>query len=337
MRCPDAVACRHGGGRTTAMALQAVSWSPAGVPAVDRVDAWQEAISATHLPWALRPGQSDGRGPTESLVDYRVGDLALVDCRCGPCAGHRGRAEQARTDTDTLGILFVRDGEELIEAGDERVIVRPGSALVWRSSEAVRFVVPGPLHKWTLLLPAMRVPALARPGVRLIEGSGVRLLIGLLGTTLESASTLDDAMGLPIADAAVDLLTGALPVDAVPGDPTAATWVRVSAYVRQHLSDPELSPARMAAAGFVSLRSLYALFAARDDTPARYVRRLRLAAARRTLERAGTRVTVAEVAHGCGFRDQATFGRAFRAAYGCTPDEARRAANTRTGRSPSQS
>ena len=43
------------------------------------------------------------------------------------------------------------------------------------------------------------------------------------------------------------------------------------------------------------------------------------------LERAGTRVTVAEVAHGCGFRDQATFGRAFRAEYGCTPDEVRRA------------
>ena len=32
--------------------------------------------------------------------------------------------------------------------------------------------------------------------------------------------------------------------------------------------------------------------------------------------------------HGCGFSDQATFGRAFRAAYSRTPDEVRR------GRSP---
>lgn len=307
------------------MALQAVSWSPAGVPAADRVDAWRDAISASHLPWALQRERADGPAPSESLVDYRVGDLTLVDCRCGPCAGHRGRAEQARTDTDAVGILFVRAGEELIEVGDEREVVRPGSALVWRSSEAVRFIVPGPLHKWTLLLPAMRIPALARPGVRLIEGSGVRPLIGLLGTTLESASSLDDAMGLPIADAAVDLLTGVLSAAAVPGDPTAATWTRVSTYVRQHLSDPQLSPARLAAAGLVSLRSLYALFEARGDTPGRYVRRLRLAAARRRLERCGTRVTVAEVAHGCGFRDQATFGRAFRAEYGCTPDEVRRA------------
>ncbi|MGY1987876.1 helix-turn-helix domain-containing protein [Blastococcus sp. SYSU DS0669] len=295
------------------------------MPAADRVDAWREAISSSHLPWALQPGQSDGPAPTESLIDYRVGDLSLVDCWCGPCAGHRGPTERARTDTDTVGVLFVRAGEELVEIGDERLVVRPGSALVWRSSEAVRFVVPGPLHKWTLLLPATRVPALARPGVRLIEASGVRLLAGLLGTTMEWASTLDGAMGLPVADAAVDLLTGALPRDAAPADPTAATWARVSAYVRQHLSDPDLSPARMAAAGFVSLRSLYALFAARDDTPARYVRRLRLAAARRELERAGTRMTVAEVAHGCGFRDQTTFGRAFRAEYGRSPDEVRRA------------
>ena len=305
------------------MALQAVSWSPAEVSPADRVDAWREAISASHLPWALQPGEPDGPAPTERLTDYRVGDLTLVDCRCGPCGGHRGRSEQARTDTDTVGVLFVRAGEELIEVGDERMVVRPGSALVWRSSESVRFVVPGPLHKWTLLLPAARIPALARPGARLIGGGGVRLLTALLGTTLGSASTLDGALGMPVADAAVDLLTGTLPEG--PAEPDAATWTRVSDHVRRHLRDPDLSPARMAAAGFVSLRSLYALFAAREDTPSRYVRRLRLAAARRELERGGTRVTVAEVAHGCGFRDQATFGRAFRAEYGRTPDEVRRA------------
>lgn len=307
------------------MALQAVSWSPTDVPADDRVDAWREAISASHLPWALQPGEPAGPTPAESLTDYRVGDLTLVDCRCGPCAGHRGAAEQAQTDTDAVGVLFVRAGEELIEVGDERLLVQPGSALLWRSSEALRFVVPGALHKWTLLLPASRVPALARPGARRISGGAVQLLTALLGTTMLSASTLDRALGMPVADAAVDLLTGALEEDRAPGDPTAASWARVSAYVRRHLRDPDLSPARMAAAGFVSLRSLYALFAARDDTPTRYVRRLRLTAARRELERAGMRVSVAEVAHGCGFRDQATFGRAFRAEYGRTPDEVRRA------------
>lgn len=304
------------------MALQAVSWSPAEVPTADRVDAWREAISATHLPWALRPGEPDGPAPVEGLVDYRVGDLALVDCRCGPCAGHRGRREHARTDADAVGVLFVREGEELIEVGDERLVVRPGSALVWRSSESVRFVVPGPLHKWTLLLPASRVPALARPGVRLLEAGGVRLLTALLGTTLDAAGTLDGALGTPVADAVVDLLAGAAPSGGAPGD--AATWLRVSTYVRQHLRDPDLTPARMAAAGLVSLRSLYGLFATREDTPSRYVRRLRLAAARRELERSGTGVTVAEVAHGWGFRDQATFGRAFRSEYGRTPDDVRR-------------
>ncbi|SFE54697.1 helix-turn-helix domain-containing protein [Blastococcus tunisiensis] len=310
------------------MGLQAVSWNPAAVPAADRVDAWREAISASHLPWALQPGESGGPAPAESLTDYRLGDLTLVDCRCGPCAGHRGRAEHARTDSDSVGVLFVRAGEELVEVDDERLVVRPGSALVWRSSESVRFVVPGPLHKWTLLLPAARVPALARPGARLLGGGGVRLLTALLGTTLESAGSLEGGLDAPVADAAVDLLTAALQREAVPGD--ASTWARVTAYVRTHLRDPELSPAAMAAAGFVSLRSLYAVFAARDETPSRYVRRLRLTAARRELERAGTRVTVAEVAHGCGFRDQATFGRAFRAEYGCTPDEVRRGLRTVT-------
>lgn len=305
------------------MTLEAVHWSPAAIPEADRADAWCEAISATHLPWSLRPGEALP-GLVGELTSYRIGDLTLVDCRCGPCSGHRGRSQFAATDTDAVGVLFVRAGSELVEVDGARVVVRPGSALVWRSGEEVRFRVPGELHKWTLLLPASRLPELARSDVRLLDGAAVELLAALLGTTMRAAGAMDGRLGLPVADAAVDLLAGALPGAVPAGDPSSGAWVRVSAYVHRHVRDPDLTPERMAAAGFVSLRSLYALFAARGDTPGRYVRRLRLEAARRELARAGTRVTVAEVAHGCGFRDQATFGRAFRAAYGRTPDEVRR-------------
>ena len=69
-----------------------------------------------------------------------------------------------------------------------------------------------------------------------------------------------------------------------------------------------------------------ALFAAHQEAPARYVRRLRLEGAHRDLQRAGSAGTVAVVASSWGFADQATFGRNFRAAYGRTPGEVRRAA-----------
>jgi AraC-like DNA-binding protein len=158
----------------------------------------------------------------------------------------------------------------------------------------------------------------------LLDPTAVGLLTALLGTTMSSAAHLVGALCMPIADAAVDLLAGALPGSA-PAEPSdEATWLRVTTYVQRHLREPDLTPEAMAAAGLVSLRSLYALFAARGDTPARYVRRRRLEAAHRELVRRGTAVSVAQVAHAWGFGDQATFSRAFRSAYGRTPDDVRR-------------
>lgn len=296
------------------MPLVAERWTPPELPRSERDDAFREAVGETHLPWSLESGPAVP-GPVE-LTRYRVGDLALVDCRCGPCAGSRGRAQLAATDADLVGVLFVREGLELVEVGGSRVVVRPGAALLWRADQPVRFRVPGRLHKWTLLVPSSRLPA--APG-GLLDGTAAGLLAALVGTTLSSAGALDGRLGQPVADALIDLLAATLtPVD---DDPA---WSRVAGYVAAHLREPWLSPASIAAGAYVSVRSLYGLCAARGTTPAGYVRRLRLEGARRDLTRRGTAVTVAAVAHGWGFGDAATFGRGFRAAFGCTPDDVRR-------------
>ncbi|MGY1618497.1 helix-turn-helix domain-containing protein [Geodermatophilus sp. SYSU D00691] len=295
------------------MALATQRWRPAELPPDERADAFREAVSATHLPWSVTP---EGEGADDDgLTRYRLGDLALVDCRCGPCSGHRGRAQFAATDDDAVGVLFVRAGAEQVEVAGERLLVRAGEAVLWRGDEPVRFRVPGRLHKWTLLVPRARLP---RTGARLLEGSAVGLLTALLGTAVRDAGALDDRLAPPLADAVVDLLAGALQE---PSDDDAA-WLRVTAYVHRHLREPDLTPDRIAAAGYLSRRSLYALFATRGETPAGYVRRARLAAARRDLECG--RGTVASVAAAWGFADQATFGRNFRVLYGRTPGEVRR-------------
>ena len=307
------------------MALAVERWRPASVAEGDRAEAFRELICATHLPWSLTPEAEAPPAEDASLTRYRIGDLTFVDCCCGPCGGHRSRSEIAATDEEALGVLFVRSGEEHVEQGGERSVLLPGSALVWRSDEPVRFRVPGRLRKWTLLVPRSRLPAdFAGRGV--LAPATAALLVGLLGSTLRMAGALDARLGMPVADAAVGLLAEALPGRRC-GEPSLdAAWLRITVYVQANLRDPDLTPERLAGAGYVSLRSLYALFADRGETPARYVRRRRLEAARRELERRGTAVSVAEVAHGSGFRDHATFSRAFRALYGETPDEVRRGA-----------
>ncbi|MCZ7436308.1 helix-turn-helix domain-containing protein [Micromonospora sp. WMMC241] len=129
---------------------------------------------------------------------------------------------------------------------------------------------------------------------------------------------------------ALDLLAGTLagrldverdlPVD------TRITGLRarVTAFVRQHLTDPDLTPATVAAAHHLSVRSLHRLFEGTGTTVGALIRTGRLERAARELADPGLgRLSVARIAARCGFAQPAHFSRAFRAAYGSSPAEHR--------------
>jgi AraC-like DNA-binding protein len=95
---------------------------------------------------------------------------------------------------------------------------------------------------------------------------------------------------------------------------------RVRAYVQQQLTDPELTPERIAAAHSVSVRQLYKTCAAGGMSLEQWIIGRRLEAARAELRTpAGLRRPVAATARACGFRDPSHFSRRFRAAYGLRP------------------
>jgi AraC-like DNA-binding protein len=100
----------------------------------------------------------------------------------------------------------------------------------------------------------------------------------------------------------------------------AGRMLAVEAYIAEHLADPGLQPAAIAAAHHMSLRSLYQLFQERDTSVASWIRNQRLERARRDLTDPALRaMPVHRVAARWGFRDHSTFTRAFRAAYGLSP------------------
>ncbi|ROO88187.1 AraC-like DNA-binding protein [Actinocorallia herbida] len=106
--------------------------------------------------------------------------------------------------------------------------------------------------------------------------------------------------------------------------------VRVLAYVRAHLTDPDLTPARVAAVHNISLRSLYRLCDDNGLSLEQWIIRRRLEGARRDLiapEHAHR--TVQAVARSWGFASPTHFARRFRGAFGLTPTEARRQGDDR--------
>jgi AraC-like DNA-binding protein len=99
---------------------------------------------------------------------------------------------------------------------------------------------------------------------------------------------------------------------------------RILVYMEQRLADPRLSPEGIAAAHRISRRYLYKLLAEQGYTVSGWIREQRLARCRRDLaDPALDHLPLGAIGGRWGFPDPAHFSRAFKAAYGMSPREAR--------------
>jgi AraC-like DNA-binding protein len=110
-----------------------------------------------------------------------------------------------------------------------------------------------------------------------------------------------------------------------PNTSRRALVLRVHAFIEDRLGDPRLTPATIARAHHVSLRSLYKLFEEEHASVAGLIRERRLERCRRDLlDPSLGEVPVSAIAARWGLTNAAHFSRAFRAAYGASPVEYRR-------------
>jgi AraC-like DNA-binding protein len=111
-----------------------------------------------------------------------------------------------------------------------------------------------------------------------------------------------------------------------------ALLTTIQAFIQQHLGDPQLSPATIAAAHHISLRSLCQLFHDEGLTVAGWIRRRRLECCRRDLSDPALGFhPVAAIAARWGYSSASDFSRAFRAVHGLPPSEYRRSARSVKG------
>ncbi|MFV0253732.1 MAG: helix-turn-helix domain-containing protein [Beutenbergiaceae bacterium] len=287
---------------------------------------WERMLSENHLEWSLDelfwPEESFSAGVRRRAL----GDLILVDCACDPSTGHRGQGQVARTDGEYFVLLMTLAGREVVEQGPDQSQLRPGSAVVWDSERPARYRVQQRLRKRSLIVPKSALGELGTRG-RLRPGSvlhaqqpAMRLLAGYLDTI---AHTIDDLPLQSIAavrNATLELLGAALHAAASDGArPAAAVLTQAQRYIDEHLRDPALSPAAVASAVGVSLRTLHRLFSGAEVGVAEHIRMRRLAVARDDIL-AGASITA--TARRMQFSDGSHFTRSFKQAYGHTPREA---------------
>lgn len=282
-----------------------------------------DAISASHLPWALDLG--DDRAPVSTRWD--LGDPWVVGCRIGRMTGRRGRAELRSTPGEYVAVLLVHRGTEYLSQEGRTAEVTAGGAALWDGVRPVECFTASRLDKHTMFVPrallAEAVPDLDAALVRAIPDSAdLRLLHAWLQTATRHED-LEPDTAQRAGRMALDLLNAALARARDGSSGThAVLLLQVKAFLDRNLSDPTLTLDTVAKANAVSLRYLHLLFQGSGETAREYLRRRRLERAKQLLTSGGP--AVSDVAGRCGFDSPSSFSRAYRAHYGMTPREARR-------------
>ncbi|MCW0211784.1 MAG: helix-turn-helix domain-containing protein [Pseudonocardia sp.] len=311
------------------VAWDAGGFSLAGVPEAEREELWEHVVSETHVGMSLRFAADRPRRPFHGAVRRRrVGDLSLVDAECDPCGGTRGRSRIAGSEDDLVAVLVTRSGGELLARGEAQADLRPGSLLIWESHRPARFAVRGRFAKRTLIARRTALDEVLGRGWSVGEripspaSPAARILVDYLDV-LAGADPLPPSAAGPARNAALELFAGLIRsgTDEPAPAPAPALRTAMEAWIDRNLQSGEVTPAAIAAAHGVSVRTVYRTFEPTGDTVGALVRARRLARARGELRAGVTPISL--IARRWGFADSSHFSRAFKARYGRSPSDYR--------------
>jgi AraC-like DNA-binding protein len=283
---------------------------------------------------------------------------ALIGLRCRTLDSPLLEATERNLQLDSVGLARVVGTSHVVERDAALIRRRPSEAVVlyfslvgeafFYSEDGVRTVGPGQL----LVCDADR--AFMRGFSRGLDELVVKVPRSVFGDltgvgSLEHPMVLDFAKGGNVHATALAHHVGRATrsVDPVPPDEWSilelisvlttgarddlhrAHRAAARSYIEHRLGDPSLSASQIADAVGISARHLSRVFAADGTSVPRHVLGRRLEVARALLETpAGATMSIAQVAHRCGFTSAAHFSRAFTARFEARASDVRRAAVT---------
>ncbi|WP_407287017.1 helix-turn-helix domain-containing protein [Streptomyces sp. BP-8] len=310
------------------------------VPAADRLSYWAERLEQTHAPMHLSSDHSDDFRATQRVLD--LGAVSVWPATIPQVVMRRTPRLIRQSDPELYHLSFVVGGTGAGRWDDHEVVYQPSdlvindSSLPWeiRGDRAPVTTVGAEIPK--ALLPLPRGGARRTVPRRMTTRSGIgallaQFLLRLSADTTPYRPSDGPRLGTVLTDLVIALFAHALETDsALPPDTRRRTlMLRIKRFVHEHLHDPGLSPAVIAAAHHISVSYLHRLFQHEEATVASWIRLRRLEAARRDLTDPALRsAPIHALAARRGFSCAADFSRAFRNAYGTPPKDYRRHALT---------
>ncbi|QCB97877.1 helix-turn-helix domain-containing protein [Arthrobacter sp. PAMC25564] len=300
---------------------------------------WGAMVSSTLLALDM---QTDHPESFTARMRNRVqGGIHLAEIEASGHAARRG-AERVGADGGSLVLCHVLSGEGYIVQDGRQAQLGPGDFGFYQTGRPVEVVVPTGFNILFLKFPqslitlsSLQIAELVAE--RLDSRSGLApALAGLLGGLNSVVDNLTPELQMLTLHNAVDLTSTMMGHELALADspePAGQKRVRfegIAAYIDAHLHDPDISPRSIAAANFISVRYLHAIFSESGETVGSWMRTRRLDRCARDLRDprlAGVPVSV--LSHRNGFKNQSYFSQLFKEATGQAPAEYRAAALAR--------
>ena len=295
---------------------------------------WQDVVSDTFFP--LETTMADEQSFKGALNTWNLGIVGLSQMQCDGILYKRHKRHFLDEVESSLLITIPRLGNVGFNQNARQATCSPGEFLVERGDLPYEFWHEQTNELLVLKVSSESVRARLGPTDRLgaLSFDGTRgvasFFLDPVKTTAQHVDFLDETARAAAGMHLLDLLCLAIRnddrvLDSNTSSIRAAHLHRAEQYIRNNLSNEDLSSALVAEACNVSLRYLQQLFSGADKSVTGFIREKRLVRAREDLRVDGA-TTIAEIAHRWGFSDQSQFNKAYRAHFGCTPTDTRKAA-----------
>jgi AraC-like DNA-binding protein len=302
----------------------------------ERFDYWRDVISREYANLEVRATGALERFSGRA-AHMNVGSAAIREVTAGPTPhiGLRTPQAIARAEEQYFVVTVVVDGNGAIVQGERVAVLGPGDLTLHDLSRPVTIQFERGFHMYVLHFPHTLMQAVFPQAfaatVLTVSGrdTAAGLVRPLCDQLFRSAGTASPGAQQHLATAAMELVSGSLAdlTSQTIGAPMrTAHLVRARQHIEQHLWDPELSVEAIAGAVFISSRYLRAIFQDSGTTVSRYLMERRLDRALHDLADPGVaHVSVADIAARLGFKSAGHFATTFKAKFGMSPREHRRA------------
>jgi len=293
---------------------------------------YRQAVTASFVPLEVSRVSGDpfwGRLRTVDVEPAHISEVTAsqhkVERTPGLLEGSERPYYKASLQVSGTGILIQDGREAVLQPGDFAVYDtgRPYSLVFEKEMQMLVLMFP----RENLGLPPEFLRQLTAHRFSSDDGLGA-IIIPFLQNVSQNLERVGGVTGPRLVNSAIDLITtlfaNELDLDADPGDSHQLLMQQIRRYIEMQLGSPELGPAEIAAAHFISTRHLHGLFREKGTTVSTWIREQRLEKCRRDLiDPLNAHLSVGAIAARWGFVEAAHFSRVFKAAYDSSPSELR--------------